>query len=296
MGMSNPPREPMTDKDQEPLDSGLSRAYATLQRPMPPGHLDATILDAARREAGSRPSKRAHGFPVAWRLPLAVAAVVVLSVSLVTLMTVRDEVQPTAVPQPPSSTVRSDRPAKHAEPSSGVAPSTPAERASEANAKADAVGDRMRMEGIVAPRYPGAATATADARETESVVAEVAESSALHEQKRLAAPAGTLGAASVPLAQSPAPADAPAPQDVARAAAAKRAILPPAVAEGATSAGVEPTTVALLVRALDVAPPEKWLEKIGELRREGRQADADEVFREFRKRFPTHPVPQRLSK
>jgi hypothetical protein len=69
-------------------DPRLDRLYHEASREEPPAHLDAAILAAAHREAGARPrplSARLH----AWRVPVSIAAVVVLSVSLVTL--VREE-------------------------------------------------------------------------------------------------------------------------------------------------------------------------------------------------------------
>jgi hypothetical protein len=69
-------------------DPRLGRLYHEAPREEPPAHLDAAILAAAHREAGARPrrlSARLH----AWRVPVSIAAVVVLSVSLVTL--VREE-------------------------------------------------------------------------------------------------------------------------------------------------------------------------------------------------------------
>jgi hypothetical protein len=43
-------------------------------------------------------------------------------------------------------------------------------------------------------------------------------------------------------------------------------------------------------------PPEKWLERVEELRRMGRDAEAREMLAEFRKRFPQHPVPATLDR
>lgn len=34
----------------------------------------------------------------------------------------------------------------------------------------------------------------------------------------------------------------------------------------------------------------KWLERLAEFKRDGRQADADELLAEFRRRFPDHPA------
>jgi len=40
-----------------------------------------------------------------------------------------------------------------------------------------------------------------------------------------------------------------------------------------------------------VEPPEKWLERIGEMRREGRHEEADKALEEFRKRYPDTKLP-----
>ncbi len=45
-----------------------------------------------------------------------------------------------------------------------------------------------------------------------------------------------------------------------------------------------------LWRGLEDQPPEKWLERLAEYRRDNRQADADELLAEFRLRFPDHPA------
>src|SRR5262249_34983837 len=43
-------------------------------------------------------------------------------------------------------------------------------------------------------------------------------------------------------------------------------------------------------------PPEKWLERVDQLRRSGRDSEAREMLAEFRKRFPQHPVPAALDR
>ncbi|MEW5864537.1 MAG: hypothetical protein AB1773_13245 [Pseudomonadota bacterium] len=43
-------------------------------------------------------------------------------------------------------------------------------------------------------------------------------------------------------------------------------------------------------------PPEKWLERIAELRRAGRHEEADKALAEFRKRYPDYRVPESLLK
>jgi hypothetical protein len=49
----------------------------------------------------------------------------------------------------------------------------------------------------------------------------------------------------------------------------------------------------ILARDLLDQLPEKWLERIEQLRREDRDSDADELLDEFRRRFPWHPATQR---
>jgi hypothetical protein len=44
---------------------------------------------------------------------------------------------------------------------------------------------------------------------------------------------------------------------------------------------------------LDDQPPEKWLARLAEFKRDGRMADADVLMAEFRRRFPDHPASAR---
>ena len=46
-------------------------------------------------------------------------------------------------------------------------------------------------------------------------------------------------------------------------------------------------------RGLEEQPPEKWLDRLAEFKRDGRQADIDELLTEFRRRFPDHPASAR---
>ena len=45
---------------------------------------------------------------------------------------------------------------------------------------------------------------------------------------------------------------------------------------------------------LEKEPPQKWLERIGELKRQERAAEAEEMLAEFKRRFPDHPLPPGL--
>jgi hypothetical protein len=109
--------------------------------------------------------------------------------------------------------------------------------------------------------------------------------------------------AAVAMRQAPAPAPAQAPKeekaDEARAA-------PPAVAarrqeeqmrESAPMAGArarEPEAAARrdFLASKIVEPPEKWLERIAELRKAGKHEEADKALEEFRKRYPDYKLPE----
>ena len=72
--------------DNVERDSRLTAIYRAAGEDAPPAALDAAILAAARREAGARPRPAGYAFGPSWRVPVSIAAVLVLSVSLVTLM------------------------------------------------------------------------------------------------------------------------------------------------------------------------------------------------------------------
>lgn len=67
-------------------DEQLSSLYKQARQDMPAAHLDEAILAAARRETASRPRPAYAPFSGSWRVPAALAAVLVLSVGLVNLM------------------------------------------------------------------------------------------------------------------------------------------------------------------------------------------------------------------
>ena len=103
--------------------------------------------------------------------------------------------------------------------------------------------------------------------------------------------------------------DLPAPAgesvaDVARApvvgeegprAAAPAPLMRSRVAPEAGASAVRPAPKkSALIREYENQTPEKWLEKIAELRRDGRTTEADEMLAEFKKRFPGYPLPAAL--
>jgi hypothetical protein len=74
--------EPIDDKHE---DAQISSLYQKASAEQPPAHLDAAILAAAKREVHAKP-RSLSPFSTKWTLPFSLAAVVVLSVSIITLV------------------------------------------------------------------------------------------------------------------------------------------------------------------------------------------------------------------
>ena len=116
---------------------------------------------------------------------------------------------------------------------------------------------------------------------------------------------GPVAAAPPPPASAPAqmqmrqaaPAIAPAPR-AADSAGETAAGAPAAVEERRAIGGLRDSpqfgTRALAKREAVAEPPEKVLERIAALRRDGRQKEADDLYAEFRKRFPDYRIPEAM--
>ena len=78
--------EPQSPASRDPArDPVLDRVYAAGPREEPPSRVDDSILAAARREVRAGP--RSIGAVLRhWRVPVSIAAVIVLSVTVVLLM------------------------------------------------------------------------------------------------------------------------------------------------------------------------------------------------------------------
>ncbi|MGV3629128.1 MAG: hypothetical protein ACO1PN_15730, partial [Betaproteobacteria bacterium] len=83
---------------------------------------------------------------------------------------------------------------------------------------------------------------------------------------------------------------APAPTADAASGAGGSASARPAAPAAALSGGAKNALWQDLVRE----PPEKWLQRIAELRRAGQTADAETLVAEFRRRFPDQRLPEDL--
>jgi resuscitation-promoting factor RpfA len=276
----------------DPRDADLSRLYRESAREAPPAHLDAAILAAARREVGARPQRRGAFAASRWRLPVALAAAVVLSVSVVT-MVMEEGSDDFSAPAPP----RAAAPALGGPHEAAAPVPAPAQEPREARTSGKLAEEEARPRALDAPggarqrmldrAEPGRSQVEAGPRTDQKRASESAAE--LAPRSLPAAPAAAeRDAASKPLAKR-APA-APEPADAGAVATMRREAY---ADEAKVTARVPPLSpgVAGEVKALDAESPTKWLERIAALRRDGRGTEADELLAEFRRRFPDHPLP-----
>jgi hypothetical protein len=249
----------MTDE----RDPKLQAAYRALDAEEPPRALDEAILAAARRPLAAA-RQTARSWTQRWSVPLSLAAVVVLSV----VVTLRIQHEQPGIEQPAPVRKEEQVARQAAEPIKPAA--DPDGPAAESVARAPQQKSMPRKE---AQAFPSSAQ---DRAVAESRVAE-------------AAPA------------SPAASSAPAPQMEAPALA-KRADAAPEVGAMAGSVAPPPAPAAdaPAMRAMqreriaaerDVATPERELERIAGLRKQGKHDEADKALAEFRKRHPEFKIP-----
>lgn len=264
---------PGPDMEHDPQLSALYRHGAEAE---PPAHLDDAIRAAARREVAAGPRRAGVR---RWAMPVSLAAVLVLSVSVVTMMREQGADRPESMIEPPAVTMQSEAAKK--------------EVAESPTAMAQDAAPKRR-----AAMPPPAEAPAAPLAQTEAPAPVVSGRAAEAEQGVADSRAKTMAAESTNRAEEPAAArsdyapqsmqrSAPAPMaDAAVGASAARPAAPAALAAGPAKAA--------LWQDLVQEPPEKWLQRIAELRRTGQTADAGTLLAEFRRRFPDVRVPEDL--
>ena len=313
-----------------PRDPALERAYAAGAREEPPARLDAAILAAARREVGARP-RRLDSILRAWRAPVALAAVLVLSVSVVLLLREEGADRLDQAPDIPASPAADTaRPPAAAAPTARPNEAPAAARSKEAAPQvrdAPASGpqaleeDRRKVEppsGLTETAPPAAeaprpapqpfAEPPATPGESRRAVPEApAQTRSLAKEMEPGAAAGARERAAtaereVQAQRAAPPATAAPPGKATEAPARPQARLGAAQPDSANRAEQQPRDDVAGVGARPVwqgferQPPDKWLERVAELRRSGRDEEAREMLVEFRRRFPQHPVPSGLDR
>ncbi len=261
---------PKTDMERDPQ---LTAGYRAGAREEPPAHLDAALRAAARREVGAGPGSAGAARFRNWGVPVSLAAVVVLSATVVMMM--REE--------------GADR----FEP--GVSP-VPVEMAPQV--KPDLAERRDARPPVAAAKAPSFPSASMPSEATKTEVGKATEPAP---QRAAAAPRAKIAAGAVASVEDDA---AGRRERLESAPAAPRPMLrtvPSATGESAAAQSAAP--VAAMADALAKAalwqdlihePPNLWVRRIAELRRTGKTADADALSAEFRRRFPAERLPDDL--
>lgn len=284
--------KPMLPEDREFEERAeVSRRYREAADEEPSARIDAAILEAARREA-ARPAVVRN-----WRTPAAVAAVLVIGVS-VSLLT-REGIDPlppldqtrrqaeVARPAAPTLAMKAD-PAPKGKPDLQSRPSR--ERSERADREAES---RAGEEALV-----GRSTGADQATPAPAVAAPVPPPA-----QQFDAPVAT---AQAPAAQQPS-ANPPAAQSRVEGAlrensgekapqgkpAEEKKALADAMQEGPAKSLRKEESAAAVAPAMR-ASPEQWLRAIGDMVRGGRQTEARAQLAEFRTRYPGYRLPEEL--
>jgi hypothetical protein len=280
-------------------DPRLDRLYREAGRESPPTRLDAAILAAARREAGARPRSVSSTLR-RWHVPVSVAAVVIVSVTLVILVREEQAERIEEVPVPAAATSADQAAAPRTQP-------TPAEATRETAAQPGLAAPALqRQESRDDARFSAALGKREDSARTESGAPASSGVAAVATPAPAAKPLPKPPLAPPRVAEeraAPSPADA---VTAGRIAGAPDAATEPLLARGAEDA---PPAKAM-ARAMqskpakldrqpawhgfEKEPPQKWLERIEELKRQGLAAEAEDMLSEFKRRFPEHPLPPGL--
>ena len=250
-------------------DEELTRLYRKAAEATPPPELDRVILDAARAGIARGPERK-RAWWQRWTAPVAAFATIVLTVML-TLMVQQEREH---IEQAPAMLT----PEKTARP-----PTPPPPAAAVEQRQAD------RAIAATAARAPEAAAPAKKLKEAEALsgprpfASEMKESVAEPRQRREAESAGALSAPAALPAASPARPDAESLQMRAPAA--------DSVENRAKAAPLRKQES----RAPDgQRSPEAWIEEIRQLKKQGREKDAQDALEAFRRAYPDHGLPEDL--
>ncbi len=336
--------------DQPPAgDADLARAWREASHDEPPAALDDAIRAAARQAVHAGPRRVAESpFGGRWRVPLSVAAVLVVSATVTLLVAERERHGSRSVHEQDAPPAARAPQAHTGEPAAGSS-ETPARQFAEPPPFAQVAPRERELARTVRPAQeerkalpsatpPPSSAEKLQARtqptQEEAAQQSAQESAAVEADQRAdrrsenqqvgAAPGGPVPAAVPPVQQADtalrdaarpgdepiadlskrekqtaqdepqaagqapaasarmqlAPREAPAPKaDMRAAPAAPRAKAAAEASASADTAGLE---------------PKAWLDRILELRRQGKLEEADKSLKAFRERYPAYPLPPEL--
>ncbi len=295
----------------DPRDPRVTEAYQGLGNENPPEAIDAAILAASRRAVGARPTV-AGARARRWALPISIAAVVVLTMSLALRVQLErsdlESAEPTpsvsAVPPAARSPAADDKDA----PRSAALESKEEMRATaKQNQPADALAKSKPAAAPSAAVESKPSVRGAGEREQSAPARKALKTPPMRTEAPQAAAPGFVPA---PPAPAPSPAEpAAAPLGAAAASGAARPDVATGLArqmpaEADANAGRAASRMAVEDRVQPLAEkagkadadlsPRDWLERIATLRRDGRAKAADESLAAFRRRYPDYEIPKEL--
>jgi resuscitation-promoting factor RpfA len=284
----------------EERDPKVSAAYRDLGAEEPPRALDDAILAAARRDAGARPAVLgARAGRQRWYAPLATAAVLVLAVATTLNMQLeRPGIESPARQEAPaaaksSSTVADAQPKKEVE----VKPDAVAETRAKDTAQPQPGDEGKNLQRKFKEQSaPVVATAPA-APEPKPFGADqpaVAASPRFDESLGAASVTGKLARQAEERSTRDAAAGARAPQAAEVDMLAKRAEEDSRLQMQQRQAPASAPAPAPMRERAAALSPEQELDRIAELRAQGRHDDADKALAEFRKRYPDYRIPEAM--
>jgi len=283
--------------EDDPRDPAIDAAYRAAAREEPPRELDERILAEAHRAVSARPAPVGRSFAQRWRVPVALAATVVLSAT-VTLMIYESEKSPPTPETRRDEGLREIRAAPASPPAkdagkmeSGASP--PAPSGGSLRSKIEARPPGVAGDEEAARQAPPQRTQELKANERQSTPAAAPAPFSTRPATAPPSPAEPLekrraasGAASAPAAE-----DDRGPSLSRERALADR----PAgrsEREAATGAPLGQTPIGA-TRSL-VQSPEEWIAEIRKLKQAGRTDEANRLLAEFRERFTDYPIPEDL--
>lgn len=279
----------------EPRDPNLSQAYRDAAHPEPSSALDARILDAAR-QAVVKPAVRRRPAWFAWAVPFSSVAVLVLGVTLLLDMQQRaPEVLESPAAIPPA--IRLDTHEAQPEPTMQAAPTViPAKpkemsRHGKSVESAPPVAKRKHLPSDVLPTPGASASASADRG------ALVMPAPQPFPAQSMAAPSRVPAETVVRPAPAAAPEAARATGNDAEPSADAMSSPPSTSARSAERAGASASGISTEMHkaAQPVADgPERLVETIRRLIREGRLDQARVTLEKLRQAYPGYDVPEDL--
>lgn len=265
-------------------DERLSALYRDSTRDEPPAALDRIILDAARAGVARRPAPAAPWWK-RWTAPVAAFATVVLTVTL-TLMVRHEQEQiekaPPAPMQEKAASIPAAAPPPAAVSESGrteAAAPAPAAKAPEAAAPAKKL---KQAEPAPEPRpFASEAKESAPAPAAQPLRRETAAGA-------VAAPAAPAPPADAETEPRAAPAAKPAAESLRFQSA-------PAAADSVENrAGAAPLRKQESRISGELRSPEAWIGEIRQLRKQGRDKEAQDALEAFRRAYPDYSLPEDL--